>query len=190
MSRSLPAAQNTGNKFVTVLYFAAAQSATGLHTETIPFPDTSLTLGQLARLLAERHPALQDVLNESSWSVDAEMIDDERDVNEVYFKGGEEVAVICPVSGGVLLYVHPREQGSAIDPEHAEEAEDHKHCRYIAIQYSRHHKPEDSVTPPHQPVTLTTHCRSPQVVQIIYGINSAKTVINHIQLRPESEDRQ
>ncbi|KAF8325079.1 uncharacterized protein EI90DRAFT_3129185 [Cantharellus anzutake] len=81
MSRSLPAAQNTGNQFVTVLYFAAAQSATGLHTEMIPFPDTSLTLGQLARLPVERHPALQDVLN------------------EIYFKG-EEVAVICPVSGG------------------------------------------------------------------------------------------
>ncbi|KAF8318859.1 uncharacterized protein EI90DRAFT_3132949 [Cantharellus anzutake] len=70
---SLPAAQNTGNQFVTVPYFAAAQSATGLHTEMIPFPDTSLTLGQLARLPVERHPALQDVLNESSWSVDAEM---------------------------------------------------------------------------------------------------------------------
>ncbi|KAF8309312.1 uncharacterized protein EI90DRAFT_3296713 [Cantharellus anzutake] len=117
MSRSLPAAQNTGNQFVTVLYFAATQSATGLHTEMIPFPDTSLTLGQLARLPAERHPALQDVLNESSWSVDAEM-------NGMVKKSLSfaQYLVKSTQGTGAMLH-HPREQGSAIDLEHAEEAE-------------------------------------------------------------------
>ena len=53
----------------------------------------------LAALLASRHPntALEQILAGSQWSVDAEMGDDPA---RVVLQGGEEVAVICPVSGG------------------------------------------------------------------------------------------
>jgi molybdopterin converting factor small subunit len=40
---------------------------------------------------------MPDILSGSQWSVDAEMVDD---VESTMLKGGEEVAVICPVSGG------------------------------------------------------------------------------------------
>ena len=64
------------------------------HARTDGFP-----LKDLAALLAARHPKtrLGSVLEGSSWAVDAEMVDDPA---RVVLRGGEEVAVICPVSGG------------------------------------------------------------------------------------------
>ena len=86
---------------ITVLYFAAASTATGLTYERIPLPPTAdpFTLSSLPSLLVSRHPntPLDKVLEGSQWSVDAEMVDD---TSKVILKGGEEVAVICPVSGG------------------------------------------------------------------------------------------
>ncbi|KAJ8521138.1 hypothetical protein ONZ45_g2164 [Pleurotus djamor] len=84
---------------ITVLYFAAASTALNLTEETIRLPSDEFTLAQLPALLIDRHPNanLGPILASSQWSVDAEMIDD---VNAYIFKGGEEVAVICPVSGG------------------------------------------------------------------------------------------
>ncbi|KAF7978814.1 hypothetical protein HWV62_44591 [Athelia sp. TMB] len=89
---------------ITVLYFAAASTATGLTTETVnlPFADidgSGFPLSSLADLLVSLHPkgGLDKVLRSSQWSVDAEMVDD---IENVKLKGGEEVAVICPVSGG------------------------------------------------------------------------------------------
>ncbi|KAJ6531735.1 hypothetical protein B0H19DRAFT_453933 [Mycena capillaripes] len=84
---------------INVLYFAAASTATGLSQELIPIP-SRLKLSSLGDLLVTRHPkatALRKVLDGSKWSVDAEMVDDPEAVE---LKGGEEVAVICPVSGG------------------------------------------------------------------------------------------
>ncbi|TRM58551.1 hypothetical protein BD626DRAFT_184090 [Schizophyllum amplum] len=93
---------------ITVLYFAAASTAVGLNSEVIdlPIPDDeaderpkSLQLSSLSALLTARHPGttLGDVLRDAQWSVDAEMVDDP---DAVLLKGGEEVAIICPVSGG------------------------------------------------------------------------------------------
>ncbi|KAH9902784.1 hypothetical protein C8Q73DRAFT_785417 [Cubamyces lactineus] len=97
---------------ITVLYFAAASTATGLTTEQVALPPASesasesdnarssgLPLSALADLLAARHPGtkLQEVLAQSQWAVDEEMVDDPA---QVVLQGGEEVAVICPVSGG------------------------------------------------------------------------------------------
>ncbi|TFK27213.1 hypothetical protein FA15DRAFT_587005 [Coprinopsis marcescibilis] len=85
---------------ITVLYFAAASTATGLPYETIPVPSEGLLLSSLPKLIVSRHPSANDlnhILETSQWSVDAEMIDDPEFVT---LKGGEEVAVICPVSGG------------------------------------------------------------------------------------------
>ena len=99
---------------ITVLYFAAASTATGTPRETVELPillppDSStpsistvqagFPLSALADFLSRRYPGrrLDEVLETSRWSVDAEMV--ER-VEEVMLRGGEEVAVICPVSGG------------------------------------------------------------------------------------------
>jgi molybdopterin converting factor small subunit len=91
MSNSLPT--------ITVLYFAAASTATGLASEKISIPNEGLKLTELGRVLTSRHSNsdLGKVLNTSRWSVDLEMIDDPE---VIVLKGGEEVAVICPVSGG------------------------------------------------------------------------------------------
>lgn len=85
---------------ITVLYFAAASTATGLTSERVPLPSSEpLALTSLGELLVSRHPNsnLAKVLASSQWSVDEEMVDDPE---KVFLKGGEEVAVICPVSGG------------------------------------------------------------------------------------------
>lgn len=86
---------------ITLLYFAAASTSTGLTTEQIPLPSSfePFKLSSLSALLVSRHPGkgLEKVLESSQWSVDAEMVED---AEVVVLKGGEEVAVICPVSGG------------------------------------------------------------------------------------------
>jgi molybdopterin converting factor small subunit len=87
---------------ITILYFAAASSATQRSSESIPLPGGKpLALSDLGALLTSWHgdSNLGEVLKTSQWSVDAEMVEDER-VKDVVLKGGEEVAVICPVSGG------------------------------------------------------------------------------------------
>jgi len=86
-------------KTITVLYFAAASSATGISQEEIPIPD-EFKLSDLPPLLHARYPnsKLDEILKTSRWSVDLEMVDD--DLDQVMLHGGEEVGVICPVSGG------------------------------------------------------------------------------------------
>lgn len=104
---------------ITVLYFAGASTATGLTSERVALPaaaaaaanisDTEpnttpsreggFPLVSLADLLTSLHPhtQLKSILAGSKWAVDEEMVDEPE---TVYLKGGEEVAVICPVSGG------------------------------------------------------------------------------------------
>lgn len=67
-------------------------------SETIPIQG-SLVLASLPDLLVSRHPncGLESILERSQWSIDAEMVDDPA---SVVLMGGEEVAIICPVSGG------------------------------------------------------------------------------------------
>ncbi|KAG6826429.1 hypothetical protein H0H92_015823 [Tricholoma furcatifolium] len=85
---------------ITVLYFAAASTAINLTEETVALPgDEPFPLSSLAALLVQRHPGttLETVLQSSQWSVDAEMVDP---AVKTELRGGEEVAVIPPVSGG------------------------------------------------------------------------------------------
>lgn len=85
---------------IRVLYFAAALSEAGTDSETITLPSSDpFPLSSLSQLLVSSHPntKLEDVLKISQWAVNLEMVGDP----ELYMlKGGEEVAVICPVSGG------------------------------------------------------------------------------------------
>jgi len=104
-------AQIMASNEITVLYFAAASTATGLTSERIQLPiqtsapetatssQVQFPLASLGSLLVSRHPNtnLEKILQSSQWSVDVEMV---TDPEEVFLKGGEEVAVICPVSGG------------------------------------------------------------------------------------------
>ncbi|KIM33213.1 hypothetical protein M408DRAFT_150654 [Serendipita vermifera MAFF 305830] len=88
---------------ITVLYFAAAHTCTKLHSEVITLPigpnEAGFPLSNLGDLLASRHhqTGLERVLDVSQWSVNLDMIND---VDAVILTGGEEVAVIPPVSGG------------------------------------------------------------------------------------------
>lgn len=84
---------------ITVLYFAAATTALGLTSETFVLPHDGLKLSDLAELITSRHPdtGIGPVLGQSRWSVDAELVDLP---DSVVLRGGEEVAVIPPVSGG------------------------------------------------------------------------------------------
>lgn len=85
---------------ITILYFAAASTAIGITEERIVLGDEGLKLSDLTPLLVSRHPDATDlaaILFGSQWSVDCDMVDDPA---TVHLKGGEEVAVICPVSGG------------------------------------------------------------------------------------------
>ena len=87
-------------KTITVLYFAAASAATGISQEEISIPDHGeFRLSELTQLLVSRYPTskLGDILKISQWCVDLEMVDEP---HQVSLKGGEEVGVICPVSGG------------------------------------------------------------------------------------------
>ncbi|KAI0360151.1 hypothetical protein OH77DRAFT_1493565 [Trametes cingulata] len=103
MSTEQATTGSTAAPTITVLYFAAASTATGLTTEEVPLPAShgqgGFPLSALADLLSARHPGtnLRQVLEQSQWAVNEEMVDDPE---RVLLKGGEEVAVICPVSGG------------------------------------------------------------------------------------------
>jgi len=90
---------SASQRHITVLYFAGASTATKKTTEQIPVPETGLTLSSLSNLLISQYANtdLEKVLRSSQWSIDAEMVDDP---NSVTLRGGEEVAVIPPVSGG------------------------------------------------------------------------------------------
>ena len=86
---------------ITILYFAAALTATGLGSERITLSSSSFKLSDLPAFLAHRYPDtnLEKILKTSRWAVDAEMVDEE-DESAFLLKDGQEVAVICPVSGG------------------------------------------------------------------------------------------
>ncbi|THV03216.1 hypothetical protein K435DRAFT_775105, partial [Dendrothele bispora CBS 962.96] len=101
---------------ITMLYFAAASTSIGLTSEQVTLPlgqsqtespehreaELKFPLSSLPSLLLSLHPTalnLKQILDTSQWSVNVEMVDSD-DMDKIELKGGEEVAVICPVSGG------------------------------------------------------------------------------------------
>ncbi|KAF9266613.1 hypothetical protein L218DRAFT_857783 [Marasmius fiardii PR-910] len=89
----------SGKAEIQILYFAAASTALNCTEERVTLPRLDFPLSSLAELLTSRHPntELGKILKSSQWSVDCEMVDNPE---QVKLRGGEEVAVICPVSGG------------------------------------------------------------------------------------------
>ena len=88
------------DRTIKVLYFAAASTEAGTDSEIITLPSLDpFYLSSLTQLLISKHPnsKLESVLQTSQWAVNLEMIDEPE---SYILKGGEEVAVICPVSGG------------------------------------------------------------------------------------------
>lgn len=84
---------------ITVLYFAGASTATGRYEDTVTLPMTPFPLSSLASHLNSLYPGmgLDKVLATSTWSVNEEMV---YEPAACHLKGGEEVAIIPPVSGG------------------------------------------------------------------------------------------
>lgn len=84
---------------ITVLYFAAAMTATKLTSETLVVPDDGLKISDLAKLIVSRHPntGIDRVLEGVRWCVDGLML---YDIDSFVVEDGREVAVIPPVSGG------------------------------------------------------------------------------------------
>jgi MoaE-MoaD fusion protein len=78
---------------IEVLYFAGARDAAGAATERLD--EVPATVGELRRVLAERHPSLAPVLSRSRIAVDHEFAAD-----DAVLRAGVEVAVVPPVSGG------------------------------------------------------------------------------------------
>ena len=84
---------------ITVLYFGAARTTTGVHSESVSLTitdDKGVSLSNLGGLLCKLHDGcgLEDVLKSSRWSVNLEMIDNPE---EVFLVGGEEVGRQCRV---------------------------------------------------------------------------------------------
>lgn len=84
-----------------VYYFAAVRTTIGKSSEVIQLPRTPWLLTDLIELLQSKYRErnLAAVLKTCRWSVDNTLIEIE-DVDEWSLSGGEEVAVIPPVSGG------------------------------------------------------------------------------------------
>jgi molybdopterin converting factor subunit 1 len=79
---------------VSVLYFAAIGELLRLERESCALPG-SVTAGEILAGIAELHPPAAALLGACRVAVDCEFI-----TGRVHLLGGEEVAVIPPVSGG------------------------------------------------------------------------------------------
>lgn len=100
-------ASNGDTKTIHVLYFAAAKEAVGSGKQDVQLPEMPFALSKLGEYLAEEirksgkgdAKAFQSVLEKSRWSVNEDMIEEE-EVGKLMLQGGEDVAIIPPVSGG------------------------------------------------------------------------------------------
>jgi molybdopterin synthase sulfur carrier subunit len=78
-----------------ILYFAGLRDALGLAEETVELPEGVRTVGALAELLAQRHPAYRErrahvrIARNEAFATDDEPL-----------AAGDVVALIPPVAGG------------------------------------------------------------------------------------------
>ena len=84
---------------ITVLYFAAAREATEgqIASEQIALPSDKISVAELKRTLAHKHgKKLAAILETCAVSVAQEYCESDEDL----VRGGDEVAIIPPISGG------------------------------------------------------------------------------------------
>ena len=85
---------------IKVLYFAAAREFLSLAAETYEFTPSMQTGADLIKAVRERHASNTNflaILERSIISINEEYV---YELGTVVLKGGEEVAVIPPISGG------------------------------------------------------------------------------------------
>jgi len=81
-------------KRVDVALFAAARELAGAETVTIEIPDHA-TAATVLQTLANQHPRLQELLPACRLAIDLRFVSPDEPI-----AGGEQVALIPPVSGG------------------------------------------------------------------------------------------
>lgn len=77
---------------IRVLFFAQAREIAGQAEVSLDIPEGA-TVSSLARLLKEEYPGLANI--QMAFAVNHDYVDDAREL-----RGGDEVAIIPPVSGG------------------------------------------------------------------------------------------
>ncbi len=75
-----------------VMYFSVIRERIGLKEEEMEFEGT---VGELKKLLKEKHPEVSDLIDRVRFAVNEEYVDEGYEL-----KGDERVALIPPVSGG------------------------------------------------------------------------------------------
>ncbi len=80
---------------VRILYFAALRDALGMSDELLVVPDGVLTVGELADLLAKRHPAYGERRSHVRIARNEAFAGDDESIHD-----GDVVALIPPVAGG------------------------------------------------------------------------------------------
>jgi molybdopterin converting factor small subunit len=92
---------------IHVLYFASAKEAAGIGRQDIVLPEIPFPLAKLGEHLTQLvadsgkgdAKSFGKVLETSKWSVDEDMVDEDG-LAKMTLSGGEDVAIIPPVSGG------------------------------------------------------------------------------------------
>jgi molybdopterin converting factor subunit 1 len=79
---------------VTILYFATVGERLGLERESCELP-AQVTASEILAAIATRHPPVADLLNACRVAVDCEFV-----ASRMHLRGGEELAVLPPMSGG------------------------------------------------------------------------------------------
>ena len=79
---------------ITLLYFSVLRLRSGLARETLEVAGP-ISVGELRRILTERHPALAQVLPSAVAAINRDFASDDSVVSD-----GDEVALFPPVSGG------------------------------------------------------------------------------------------
>lgn len=81
---------------VTVLYFAKSREVAGLPQESLQL-DEGITTNDLLVEIVKRHPGMESVLKTCVLALNQEYVNQG---DALTLKGGDEIAVIPPLSGG------------------------------------------------------------------------------------------
>jgi molybdopterin converting factor subunit 1 len=80
---------------ITVLYFAAVRDLVGADTEDVDLPADAITVGAVAKVLADRHPRLAVHLGSVRFARNEDFAHDADPI-----EAGDVIALIPPVCGG------------------------------------------------------------------------------------------